>query len=122
LEKPRIYIESSGCRRRKLEIAKFYKYFKLYGYKMTNQAGRADYIFLPTCAFKEEEEEYSLSRVKILNRHKGRMLVYGCLPDIAPSKYKACDHIEHLSPKHINDIDKYFPNIKIFFKDIEDPN
>ena len=61
MKKPRIYIESSGCTRRKLEIAKFYKYFKLNGYKMTNQAGRADYIFLATCAFNEEE--YSLSRV-----------------------------------------------------------
>lgn len=122
MKKLKVFIESSGCTRRKLEVAKFYRYFKANRYKIIRNPDKADYILLATCAFKEDEQEYSLSKVKMLSKHKGKMLVYGCLPDIAPAKYRAFCNIEYLAPKDIFQIDRCFPNILVSFKDIEDPN
>lgn len=117
-----IYIESYGCTRRKLEVSKFHKYFSLNGYAIVKKPERADIILITTCAFKYDEEEASMNAIETFSKYNAKIIVYGCLPDIAPSKYhRRYDYI-NISPKNINDIDKFFDGITYKFSDIDDAN
>lgn len=116
----KIYIESYGCTRRKLDTTKFHTYFSFNGYRIVDNPEDADYILVTTCAFKKEEEEHSLSVVAGLKKYNAKVLVYGCLPDIAPEKYRNIADYQYLSTKNINDIDRYFPGIRHPFAEIKD--
>ncbi len=116
----RIYIERDGCKRRGAEVSKLGRYFVLNGYEIVDKPEKADYILLATCAFKRTEEENSLSRVEALQGYNAKMIVFGCLPDIAPSRFRQFSEINHVSPKNINNIDSYFDNISIKFSEIEE--
>ncbi|HBA85000.1 MAG TPA: hypothetical protein DCZ95_12970 [Verrucomicrobia bacterium] len=118
----KIYIESSGCARRKLDVAKFHTYFTLNGHEVIDEPEQADRILVTTCAFKKAEEDHSMSLIEKLNRHRGKVLVYGCLPDIAPAKYHRAFDLNYLPPRKINDIDNYFENMTYKFADIVDSN
>jgi tRNA A37 methylthiotransferase MiaB len=84
---------------------------------MVNNPKKADYILLNTCAFKKKEEDYSTSRIKVLKNYPAKLMVFGCLPDIAPSKFREFSHIAHLAPKNIDKIDSYFENINFKFSE-----
>ena len=116
----RVYIESNGCNRRNSELDRICKYFTLNGYEMVNSPQKADYIFLNTCAFKKREEDYSILRIRVLKKYPAKLIVYGCLPDIAPSRFKEFSSIAHLAPKNIDKIDSYFKNIIFKFSEIRD--
>jgi MiaB/RimO family radical SAM methylthiotransferase len=116
----RVYIESNGCNRRNSELNRICKYFNLNGYEMVNSPQKADYIFLNTCAFKKREEDYSISRIRVLKDYPAKLIVYGCLPDIAPSKFEEFSDIAHLAPRNIDKIDSYFKNITFKFSEIKD--
>ena len=118
----KIYIESFGCTRRKLEVTKFHRYFALNGFEIVKDPKKADYIFVTTCAFKKEEEEHSLSRLDQLGNYRAQMLVYGCLPDIAPDKYRKRFDYDYLSPRNIDEIDSRFSNIRYKFSEIKESN
>lgn len=116
----KIYLESYGCTRRKLDTTKFHSYFSLNGYQIVDKPEEADYIMVTTCAFKKQEEEHSLSVVANLKKYKAKILVYGCLPDIAPEKYRQAANFPYLSTKNINDIDRHFEAIRYPFSQIGD--
>lgn len=116
----RVYIESNGCNRRNLELDRICKYFNLNGYEVVNSPQKADYIFLNTCAFKKREEDYSISRIRVLKNYPAKLIVYGCLPDIAPSRFREFSGISHLAPKNIDKIDSYFKNMTFKFSEIRD--
>jgi MiaB/RimO family radical SAM methylthiotransferase len=118
----KVYLESNCCTRRTSEIVKLNKYFILNDYKIINHPEDADYIVLSTCAFKEQEENYSLSRLRYLKRFPGKLLVLGCLPDIAPSKFSEFTGISSIAPKEIEKIDSFFPSAIIKYSQIEDTN
>ena len=116
----RIYIESNSCTRRNKELSRLCKYFILNGYEIVNNPKKAVYILLNTCAFKEREEDYSVSRIAVLKDYPAKLVVFGCLPDIAPSKFKEFSHLAHIAPRNIDKIDSYFENITFKFSDIDD--
>ncbi|MDD2337344.1 MAG: radical SAM protein [Geobacteraceae bacterium] len=118
----KVFIESFGCTRRKLEVTKFHRYFTLNGYEIVKDPKKADYIVVTTCAFKKEEEEHSLSRLDQLGNYRAQMLVYGCLPDIAPAKYRKRFNYDYLSPRNIDEIDSRFSNIRYKFTEIKESN
>lgn len=118
----KIYLESNGCIRRNSELTKLQKYFLMNDYKIINNPKEADYIILSTCAFKEQEEQYSLSRVSYLRGFPAKLLVLGCLPDIAPTRFSEFSEINALAPKDIEKIDKFFPDVSVKFTDIEEMN
>lgn len=117
-----IYIESYGCTRRKLEVSKFHKYFTLNGYEIVAKPEKANIIFITTCAFKYDEEEASLKAIDTYSKYKAKIIVYGCLPDIAPTKYHSKYNYINISPKNINDIDNHFEGITYKFNEIDDAN
>lgn len=118
----KIYIESYGCTRRKLDVAKFHDYFIRNDYEIVQNPAEADYILVTTCAFKRAEEEHSLSVLNSMKKFDAQILVYGCLPDIAPDKYGNSFDYQHVAPKNIDDIDNYFESIRYPFAEIEQSN
>ncbi len=118
----KVYVESSGCSRRKLELSKIYRYFEQNGYSVVKNPRKADYIVLSTCAFRKEEEEYSLGRIKALRDHRAKLVVFGCLPEIAPTRFEAYNGIEYISPKNIEKIDSLFESIEIPYSEIGEMN
>ena len=118
----KIYIESHGCSRRKLDVSKFHRYFLANGYTIVNDPKLADEILITTCAFKYDEEEESLAAIKNLSKYNARITVYGCLPAISPAKYSGKFSYNVITPKDINSIDEYFENITIKFANLDDAN
>jgi len=118
----KIYIESYGCTRRKLDVTRFHAYFVRNGHEIVESPAEADFILVTTCAFKREEEEHSLSVLDSLKKYDAKVLVYGCLPEIAPEKYGNSYCFDYLSPKNIDDIDRHFESIRYPFADIPQPN
>lgn len=117
-----IYIESHGCSRRKLDVSKFHKYFTMNGYKIVPEPSSADVLLIATCAFKYDEEEESIKAIESLHKYNKKIVVYGCLPTIAPSKYNDKFNHINIAPKDINEIDKYFDGITYKFAQIDDAN
>jgi len=117
-----VYIESYGCTRRKLEVSKFHKYFSLNGYAVVRKPEKADIILITTCAFKYDEEEASLKAIENFSKYDAKIIVYGCLPDIAPTKYHSRYDYINISPKNINDIDSHLDGITYRFSEIDDAN
>ncbi len=118
----KIYIERDGCNRRLLDIAKLKEYFIANNYKLVNSPKKADLILLGTCAFKKKEEDSSISRVEALKKYNHKLFIYGCLPDIAPKRFKEYSHIKNLSPKNVENIDHYFDDMKVKYMDVVDSN
>lgn len=118
----KIYIESHGCSRRKLDVAKFHRYFTRNGYSIVDDPAEADEILITTCAFKYDEEEESLNTIEKMGNYKGRKTIYGCLPAISPSKYSSRYDYSSITPKDINSIDEHFENIQYRFSEIPDDN
>ena len=110
-----VYIEGDGCNRRLLEVEKIKSYLEQNDYRLVNNPKTADYIVLSTCAFKKKEEDQSVSKIRDFRKYDGEMLVYGCLPDIAPQRYREFEKINHLAPKDLENIDQFFEGIKIEF-------
>lgn len=120
--KKTIYVEGVGCDRRLLEKSKILEYLKKNDYKITRRPSKADYLLLFTCAFKKAEEDYSVTRLRALQNHRGRLLVYGCLPDIAPHRLEGLATIHKLAPKDLDEIDDFFDGIQIKYADVKNSN
>lgn len=118
----KIYIENNGCTRRKLDVSKFHSYFMANGYEIIDHPREADYILITTCAFKKEEEERSLHIIDSLQKYNASTVIYGCLPEIAPTKYRSYEKLAFISPKDIDAIDGYFADIRYKFTEIKDAN
>lgn len=118
----KIYIESHGCSRRKLDVAKFHRYFAANGYTVVKDPARAEEILVTTCAFKYDEEEESLRAIEKLSKYSARITIYGCLPAISPAKYSSKYRYDYITPKDINRIDDHYKNITHKFTDIDDEN
>ncbi|MBN1293266.1 MAG: radical SAM protein [Candidatus Latescibacteria bacterium] len=117
-----VYIERDGCNRRLLDLSKLETYLVDIGYNVVNDPQKSDLILLGTCAYKEKEEDKSVLRIKALKKINARLLIYGCLPDIAPAKFKEFSDLDFIAPKNIDKIDDFFKANDIHFKDISSTN
>ncbi|MEN8134270.1 MAG: radical SAM protein [Thermodesulfobacteriota bacterium] len=119
----KIYIETDGCSRRINELTSLHKYFEANNHTFVTRPEKADFIIVGTCAFKKKEESDSIKRVRFLKRIKAKLLVYGCLPDIAPTRFhEEFNGLDFLAPKDIERIDSYFEDSLIKFQDIQNQN
>jgi tRNA A37 methylthiotransferase MiaB len=117
-----VYIESGGCTRRKLDAIKFHSYFEKNGYMFAPDPGQADYILVTTCAFQKEEEEFSLKRLESYRGCRGKVVVYGCLPVVAPTRYMKRFDYDFIAPADVDKVDSHFPKITHRFAEVADPN
>ncbi len=118
----KIYIEKYGCKRRYAELTSLHNYFVLNGFKIVKSPAKADYILLSTCAFRKQEEDYSISRLRVLKNYKAKLIVYGCLPDISPTRFKEFTNTTYFTPKDIHKIDSYFCNLAFKFSEFNYSN
>ena len=118
----KIYFEVDGCSRRLAELASLRKYLELNNHSFVRKPGPAEFIVVATCAFKKQEEERSVVRIKDLMRYNTRLLVYGCLPSIAPARFRQFNGVENLGPKNIEQIDSLFPDHRVKFSEVRDIN
>lgn len=122
LKRKTVYIERFGCNRRMLDLSKIEKYLIAKGYSIVNDPQKSDLNLLGTCAFKEKEEDESISRIKTLKNFNTRLLIYGCLPDIATTKFKEFSDLDFIAPKNIDKIDDFFQDDDVKFEDISSTN
>jgi len=118
----KIYIESSLCAKRLLDGKRLEKYFRSNGHDIVKSPKGADYIVLLTCGFRPNEKEKSLGRVKVLDRHRGKLIVGGCLPAIDKQALRSEFQGKIITTEDISEIDTFFPDRKVSFKDIPDAN
>lgn len=110
------------CTKRGLDAARLVQYFKLNGFQVITDPGKADYNILITCAFKKNRETASLKAVDRLKKYKGELIVCGCLPGTAPEKLKLRFGGKSIPTKDLHAIEEFFSDFKIAFADIPDPN
>ena len=110
------------CLGRGLDTAKIAKYFEMNGYKQTNDSSLADFIVIVTCGVLEDIQERAIKHIKELNEKKGELIVLGCLPGIVPEKIKKIFKGKRLTPDRLNEIDKFFPEFTVKFKNVPEQN
>lgn len=118
----KVFIYDRSCESRKLETKKIYEYFKKNGYETLENPKNADIILMTACAVTNDQAEGSLAIVKKLEKYNKELIVIGCLPAIDKNKLDKIFSGKTIYAKNLLEIDKYFPENKKLFKDIEESN
>jgi len=78
-----------GCTMRKQNVRQYEEFLRRRGCRIVRRLGEADVIVLWTCAFREDVLTSSMKEVRRLAKLRSkRLIVAGCLPDIAPDILK----------------------------------
>ncbi len=120
--KEKVYIEEAGCNRRKLDITTIRGYLQGNDYELVDRPEDADKILVTTCAFKKQEEDDSVQRVRHFKEYGSKMVVYGCLPDIAKDRYEEFADIPKVAPRELEKIQEYFPGTRKTLTEVPDSN
>lgn len=118
----KVFIHWDGCNRRFLELTRIRTYLVENGYKVVDDPEAADIIFAATCAFKEKEENKSVANIEEFKKYDKKLIVYGCLPEIAPSKFENYRDYDHMAPKDLDRIDQFFGKIDVPLAKVTDAN
>lgn len=118
----KVFIYDRSCESRKLETKKIYDYFQKNGYEILENPKNADIILMAACAVTNNQAEGSLAIVKKLEKYNKELIVIGCLPAIDKNKLDKIFSGKTIYTKNLLEIDKYFPENKKMFKDIEESN
>ena len=113
-----VYIESAGCIRRQLDLKTIQTYLQANGYELVDHPRKAGCILVNTCAFKKKEEDRSYKRLRTLQAYPARILALGCLPDMAPQRFKSLGDMAKIAPKELHTIDTFFEHDKLAFSEI----
>ena len=117
-----IFIYDRSCETRKLESYKIHNYFKINGYDIVRNPKNSDIIIFMACAVTNNQAESSLAKVKEFKKYKKELIIVGCLPAIDKKKLDEIFNGKTISTKDLFDFDKYFPDNKINFKDVDESN
>ena len=115
---PKIFITTNGCIRRAFDLTRLKKYFELNNCTLVKSPKKANYLILITCSVKQNKEQESLRLIKKYKKYSGELIVAGCLPDIAPAKFKAQFAGRYFTSKNLAAVDSLFPDFKIKLADV----
>jgi len=107
---------------RKQDAKKIEAFFLANHYKIAPKLEVADFIIVVSCGLNETSINLSLNSLSKMPEKTSFVLITGCLPSMVPDKIKLNDKIKLLPIKNINEIDKFFDNIKTPFADINESN
>lgn len=110
-----------GCSRRGIDAARIKDYFLRNKLVETDDPAEADYIVMVTCGLTEFETLRVQESVKDLQKHKGELLVYGCLPAMDPAALDGIFDGKILFTKDIENIDELF-SLPVRMADVPDAN
>ena len=108
------------CTKRGIDAERFTRYFIANKYEIVESPDAADLIFIVTCAFTQEFVNSGTELIQELSKFKGKKIVFGCMPDMAPDQFGAVFQGDYLATKDINKIDTLFPHFKTRFSEIHD--
>ncbi len=115
------YIEHIGCERRGIDAEKVKTYLEVNKLKRITKPEKADYLFLFTCSFGDSVDK-CLGALSQFNEYKGKLTVCGCLPAVMLDEIRSIFNGNILETQDLNKIDDIFPDFKIKFNDIKDPD
>jgi len=110
------------CPRRSLDYKKLEKYFLQNNCKIVNNPEDATHIIIITCGFIDRNIQESLDLIKTLNKYNAKLMVGGCLNDIAENILKENFSGDIFTTKKIEKIDDFFPDFIHKFHTISDAN
>jgi len=118
--KKRVYITTIGCPRRLLDASRLIRYFEVNKCIVVERPQKADHIIFISCSCRKSKEDNSFQLIEDFKKHKGKLIVAGCLPAIAPTKFKDRFKGDFITTRRLPDIDNYFKDFRIKFSDIPD--
>ncbi len=74
----------NSCGMRNVKVQSYRDFFLTNGHELTDNPNDSDFIFIWTCAFREDARNNSLSEILKYTRYGEKVIVGGCLPDISP--------------------------------------
>ena len=77
----KIYFESLGCPKARVETEMAMGILALNNHVITNSIRDADLIFLTTCSFIDDAKKETLKRYKELRKYKKKIIFFGCFVD-----------------------------------------
>jgi tRNA A37 methylthiotransferase MiaB len=121
-----VYIVGNGCDRRLLDSERIKNFFETDHCNVTDSPKKADFIFVNTCAMSQTAEDTSVKLIQKHLKYDGKIVVHGCLPDIAPTRFKkefAEKKILSISSKDIDvQMDNMFSSAAVKFSNIPMPS
>ncbi len=119
----RIFIASNGmCTRRYLDEERLREYFRRNGCLFSDGPEEADHILLVTCAFVGGKEDDCFELLRDFSRHRGELVVVGCLPEIASTRLEREFGGRTVSTGELETIDRLFPEFEVPFASVPDAN
>ncbi len=121
----KVYISSNGCDRRLLDSQKISDFFQNEKHLIVKNPSEADFIFINTCAMSQTAEDTSVNLIKRHLNYNGKIVVHGCLPQIAPSRIENEFFKKEIIKIDAKDLDKsmdeIFPEVNQKFSETPDP-
>jgi len=111
---------NADCIRRKLDAERLRVYFARNGFSSARKPEQADLILFVTCSYKQNKEDECVERIRELGRHDGELIVAGCLPQIAPERFRKEFKGRFVTTETILDIDRLFPHFDVKLRDVPD--
>jgi MiaB-like tRNA modifying enzyme len=103
-----IYLETYGCTANKSDESIIRGILKKENHKIVNNIEDADALVLLSCTVIGTTEQRMLSRIKIFNKTKKKMIIAGCMPSVQSDLIKTIAPAAYLLPPqhihYINDI------------------
>ena len=103
---------------RALDSTRLHNYFIVNNQLIVNTPELADYNIIVTCGVIRKQVNSSFVIIEDHLKYKGELIVLGCVPAIAPEEFEQKFKIKYLSTKNLNDIDTFFPDFQIKFKEV----
>ena len=110
------------CRRRGLDATKLARYFEVNNFNVINNPENADYLIFVSCGLTKVRENTAFKLIANLSKFKGELVVVGCLPDMASTRFRQVFDGKYIETRNFNNIDKFFPNFKVKFSELPDAN
>jgi tRNA A37 methylthiotransferase MiaB len=80
---------------RKQKIAQYRKFLTANGHEIVNTPEESEAIIIWTCAFRADFRDCSIDLIEHLQRkYQSRLIITGCLPDIAPELLSRFNNVE----------------------------
>ena len=96
----RYYIETYGCVANKVDSEIIMAALERAGWRRTENPEEADVLFINTCAVKWKTLNHMLSRIKKLASLGKKLVVLGCLVDVAPDKIREIADVPMFGPRN----------------------
>lgn len=120
--KKTVCIFSNGCNSRSLDCSYLTNYFRLNGCRPVRKPEKADYIIFITCSVEKMKEAMSFDAIRQMSKYRGELIVGGCLPDMAGSRFMKEYNGRYFTTKDMASIEKLFPEFRVKLSSVKDAN